>query len=642
MIDTKRFEKNPILKPDPKLPWDAYAVFNGNVVETETGYSLVYRAMSEDVEVNGNHLKLSTIGVASGKTHLDFTEDRHTLIYPQLDFERYGCEDPRVTYMFGKYYIFYTALSMYPFQPAGIRVAVAVSSDLKTIDEKHVLTPFNAKAMTMFPQKVGGKFTFLLTINPDLPPSKICIVQADSLGELLSVDFWKQSIYTFENRALHIEKEEGDHVEVGAAPIETPDGWLLIYSHIKNYFSEKDRQFTIKALLLDRDNPQLVKGYVHQPLLVPEKAYEMNGQIPRVVFPSGALVKEDRLWIYYGGADSVCCAASVDYKHVMKKLVASSVKPPPFTRFENNPILEPNEKVSWAKRAVFNPAAIELDNKIHIVYRAMGDDNTSVMGYATSNDGRTINEVHPEPIYTPREDFEIKKKENGNSGCEDPRLTVIDDRVYMTYTAYDGINIPQVALTSISTRHFAKGRFGHWEDPVIISPPGVEDKDSGIFPEKINGKYVVIHRISPNIIFDYVDSLDFTGETYLRTETIISPRGYSWDAQKIGISGPPIKTEAGWLLIYHGISAHMNVYRVGAMLLDIKDPSKIISRPDDFLIEPEKEYEKVGIVNNVVFPCGAVVRGDELFVYYGGADRVIGGGTFNLPELLNYLLAHAD
>lgn len=305
----------------------------------------------------------------------------------------------------------------------------------------------------------------------------------------------------------------------------------------------------------------------------------------------------------------------------------------PIKRFEGNPIISPLLEHPWESKATFNPAAIYEDGKVHIVYRAMSEDSTSVLGYASSKDGFFIDERLDEPIYVPREEFE-KKSRIENSGCEDPQITKIGDRFYMCYTAYDGRNPPRVALTSIKVSDFLNKNWD-WKEPVLISPPGVDDKDACVFPEKVGDKYIIFHRIHLSITLDIVDNLNFDGTNWTGITKAIPyrPGGY-WDSAKIGIGGPPIKTKDGWLLIYHGISDYDRKYRLGAMLLDLNNPSIVISRPYRPILEPMEKYEMEGQTPNVIFTCGAVVMKGTLFVYYGGADKVIGVATANLDEFL--------
>ncbi|MGD0577048.1 MAG: hypothetical protein ABSA74_03175, partial [Candidatus Staskawiczbacteria bacterium] len=185
----------------------------------------------------------------------------------------------------------------------------------------------------------------------------------------------------------------------------------------------------------------------------------------------------------------------------------------------------------------------------------------------------------------------------------------------------------------IKENDFLKQKW-NFSKSVLISPPGIDDKDACIFPEKINGKYFVIHRIGEDINSAFCDTLDFDGKNWLEGYRWIYPRKGMWDSKRIGIAAPPIKTKAGWVLLYHGISDEDNFYRVGAILLDLKDPTKILSRSDEPIFEPEEIYEKEGIVSNVVFPCGAILQQNKIFIYYGGADKVIGVATIKLNDLL--------
>ena len=177
----------------------------------------------------------------------------------------------------------------------------------------------------------------------------------------------------------------------------------------------------------------------------------------------------------------------------------------------------------WEAKATFNPAAIRLGGRVHLVYRAMSEDNTSVFGYATSADGVHIDYRHPEPIYTPREEFEAKLVPGGNSGCEDPRLTLVGDRIYMFYTAYDGRNPSRVAVTSIAVRDFLARRW-NWARPVVITPPQYDNKDAFLFPEPVDGKYLLVHRLGNCIDYDFSADLRFRGDAWLDEHRWIEPR----------------------------------------------------------------------------------------------------------------------
>ncbi len=318
---------------------------------------------------------------------------------------------------------------------------------------------------------------------------------------------------------------------------------------------------------------------------------------------------------------------------------------------QKNPIIAPRAKNKWEAFNTFNPAAIHEGGKVHIIYRAQGYDYVSSIGLATSKDGIHIDERYDEPIYSPQQlfDFVTKDKKKisyqfmsggGFGGCEDPRVTKIDDRLYMTYVAFDGVTPPRLALTSINIDDFLNRRW-MWEKPVLISPPGIVDKSGCLFPEKIHGKYVFMHRVFPNILIDFVDDLNFDGTKWLKGQYQIKIREKMWDSRKIGAGAPPLKTKDGWLLIYYAVDdKDASKYKVGAMLLDLKNPTKVLHRTNRPILEPDAFYENQGFKPGVAYPCGAVIMNGTLFVYYGGADSVVCVATAPLDAFLNDLKLH--
>ncbi len=386
-------------------------------------------------------------------------------------------------------------------------------------------------------------------------------------------------------------------------------------------------------MLLDLKNPFQIIARTDFPLFTPEEYYEKYGLVNNIVFPSGAIVKNNIIHLYYGAADTTCCLAYIELPTLLEQMLGKEKISIKLVRFKKNPLIAPIKENLWETKATFNPAAIYLNKTVHLVYRAMSEDNTSVFGYATSKDGFNIDYRSKGPIYTPTETFEDKLQPGGNSGTEDPRLVHIDNKLYMFYTAFDGKNPPRVALTWISVQNFLQ-RNWIWSRPVLISPPGLDNKDAAMFPEKINGKYIIIHRSGDDIDLSFHSNLDFDGTSWLEEYRWIGPRKGWWDSVKVGVAAPPVKTNKGWLLLYHGVSED-SIYRVGAILTDLYDPVKIISRTDYPIFEPETLYEKEGLVKNVVFPCGAVLINKKLFVYYGGADKVIGVATIDINKLLN-------
>ena len=317
---------------------------------------------------------------------------------------------------------------------------------------------------------------------------------------------------------------------------------------------------------------------------------------------------------YYGAADTTTCVATASLSKLLKELTTPESKRPVFKRSRKNPLLEPIPEHDWEAKAVFNPAVIARDGHIHLLYRATSPDDTSTLGYAKFSDIDTLESRLSDPVYTPRLPFEHKSTP-GNSGCEDPRITILDGTAYLFYTAVDPAKPPRVALSTISEEDFFAQRFDRFSLPVLISPPGIDDKDACLFPEKINGKYYILHRIQPSIDINSLTSLDFDGSTkFLAHRPFLFPRRGMWDSKKIGINTVPIKTAS-------------------------KHPEKLIGRSRYPIFTPDEPYERIGIVPNVVFPCGACVIGQKLVIYYGGADRVIGVASIRLASLVASLKA---
>jgi len=316
-------------------------------------------------------------------------------------------------------------------------------------------------------------------------------------------------------------------------------------------------------------------------------------------------------------------------------------------RYEKNPILTPIKEHSWESRMVFNCAAVFKDGKIHLIYRATGDEELdgipiSRLGYAIlKDDGVTIEKRYEYPVFEPKEWYEP-------AGCEDPRITEIDGKYYMLYTAYLGKKAPpffEEETTNIAMASTTD--FFNWKRYGLLLPEVIQPEKNGVlFPKKIKGYYVLYYRVHPHIYVAY--SKDIENPQWIGHKAIVGPREGSWDNWKIGAGPPPIETEIGWLFIYHGVDKrgplrreipgkkkkHGFTYRLGVMLIDKENPEKILYRSKNPILEPEMDYEKEGVVPNVVFSCGAVVVEDRLFVYYGGADTVIGVASCRLSELL--------
>jgi predicted GH43/DUF377 family glycosyl hydrolase len=291
------------------------------------------------------------------------------------------------------------------------------------------------------------------------------------------------------------------------------------------------------------------------------------------------------------------------------------------TRYSNKPILSPISKNPWEAAAVFNCGAIYDNGLVHLIYRATdissgGQEGEYInsLGYAVSIDGIHFNRLE-KPVLTNDVPQEAR-------GPEDPRIVKIKDTYYMMYTGFGGRFDGDYRICLATSKNLIT-----WErHGVILDEP---NKDASLFPEKINGRFVMFHRRVPDIWIAYSHDLRHWEDHTIVMKAL--PDSW-WENNKIGISGPPIKTPSGWFLIYHGVSKD-RVYRQGAALLDIKNPAQVIARQSEPILEPELEWELFGHVNNVVFSCGHVVLGNDLYVYYAGADNAIGLARMKLNDI---------
>lgn len=342
----------------------------------------------------------------------------------------------------------------------------------------------------------------------------------------------------------------------------------------------------------------------------------------------------------------------------------------------------------WEAKAVLNPSVVKDKNGIeHMFYRAVAKDGVSSIGYAKIIKGKI--ERFDKPVLFPTESYDIK-------GVEDPRVTKISNIYYMLYTAFNGEDARIAYAVSKNLKD--------WEKKGIISPniPVVEarklvrikkyrdkwkhqeiygahiclwNKDAVLFPEKINGKFVMLHRLLPDIqIVKFKSFSELKNDNFWRKyienlgkdkDKISLYRRYDWESEHIGAGAVPIKTKRGWLLIYHGVELqdkgfllnlfnriYYNVesilgrlenkrlpliYHAGAVLLDLKRPEIEVARLKEPLFSPKHNWEKEGDISDVVFPEGAVVEGDKLKIYYGCSDSRIGLAELSLKKLLRQI-----
>ncbi len=294
-------------------------------------------------------------------------------------------------------------------------------------------------------------------------------------------------------------------------------------------------------------------------------------------------------------------------------------------RYPHNPILARRIGVDWEVGGVFNPAVARYHDKYMMIYRAYGQDKISRLGLAVSTDGVHFTRPDTTPILIPFAD-----DPETLWGVEDPRITALGDTFYLTFTAVTksqhGTGQEYQARVRIAaTRDF--------KTFIMIDPDLSDefDKDAVLFPERIDGKFVMLHRLVPNIqLTTSADMLTWSPDRLLATPTS------AWETDRIGSGPPPIRTPHGWLLFYHGVSREKH-YSMGAMLLDLKQPWRVIGRTLNPLLSPQAKYETCCVVPNVVFGTGLVEKPTEYWLYYGGADDNVSLAMINKSDLLGYL-----
>jgi predicted GH43/DUF377 family glycosyl hydrolase len=326
--------------------------------------------------------------------------------------------------------------------------------------------------------------------------------------------------------------------------------------------------------------------------------------------------------------------------------------------------------LKFENEGVLNPAVMREGDSVHLFYRAVQKGNYSTIGYCKLDGPLSVAERYDKPIMVPEFDYE-------SHGVEDARIVKIDDLFYMTYTGYDGTNARGALAVSNDLKTFEKR--GIIVPPITYSEFVVHaesagkinenyyqnhafyyrkadpekkimlwDKNVVFFPRKINNKLVFLHRIRPGIQIVSVNNIDelskeFWNDYFINLqEHIVLDPVYAHESSYIGSGCPPIETEHGWLLIYHGVeeTLHGMVYSACAALLDLKDPSKEFARLPYVLFSPEYDWELKGEVNNVVFPTGTALFGNTLFIYYGAADTCIACASIDLKALLSELLIY--
>ena len=354
-------------------------------------------------------------------------------------------------------------------------------------------------------------------------------------------------------------------------------------------------------------------------------------------------------------------------KKVIKKLARKAKKitakkaPSLVKKFISNPIIEPAHDSFWESQAVFNPAAVVHDGRVHLFYRALGGDGISRIGHISSQDGINFHGRLPYPVYAAENkeeamshypytsparlvyDTALFASGGGWGGCEDPRAVKIDGRIHLTFNMFNGWDSMRVAFTSLDEKDLTEKRW-NWNKFAYLSRPGDRQKNWVLFPEKIHGKFALFHNLDKGdparVHIAYLDELDmWKAPTQREAPDVhtLPDHVVAWHNRTRSAGAPPIKTKDGWLLFYHAMDKDdPGRYKVGALLLDLKDPTKVLYRANRPVLEPDEWYEndwKPGIV----YVSGAVVKDGTLFLYYGGGDKRIAVAYANFEEFIRKL-----
>ena len=696
----------PVLTPRAELAWASGAVFNPGAWYDGERVHLVFRAVPAGYRrfplpnagpgepAYGFEPYISSLGYATSTDGVHFTWRESPLLAPGEDFDRYGLEDPRITFLEGRYWIVHTVLSTPAFGPGdGVRIGLASTTDFVQVEKHGVIgPPVRDKDAALFPRRIRGKLALLHRIEPDIQ-----IIYFDDWDELLhrSAVRWAEHLADLDEHVALRPARRWERKKIGAGPppIETPEGWLLIYHGV-------DETYTYRAgvALLDLDDPQRTIARARVPILEPELPFEREGDVPNVVFPEGAVVIDGQLHVYYGAADKVIGHAVASLRDVVDFVLEEqrhswtmprvymlpsdrgramrTIETPPPVKVERlhggRPVLEPDPQHPWESRVVLNPAAVlveageELERLMDawqltgpererlrraggacvMIYRAQGAKG-SPAGHAPSSLGLavltpTLELVRrwPEPVIRPDAVFH-------DLGAEDARCTKIGDTYYLFYTGYTTERsrfpsfIGRVHICLATTQDFV-----HWElhGPIPGDVNDVDNKNAALLPEPVDGKWLLLHRpiYGRHPMAIHLAEADRPeGPFHSRGLLMASYRYREFALSWIGAGGPPIALgNRRFLMIYH--QGHMDwdghrEYDLAAALLDFNRPDPVAARLEP-LMRPRGDIEKVGDpelgVDNVLFACANYVWRGDLIIPYAAADSRIFGARIPMSELI--------
>ncbi len=708
----------PLLQPTSSLPWASGAVFNPGAWFDGERVHLLFRAIPEGyrrVETPdaspfegdfGFDGYVSSVGYATSRDGLHFSVHPEPLLRPDTPADRYGVEDPRISRLGDTYYITYTALRHPAFgDEEGVGIGLASTRDFREIARHGMIGPaVRDKDAVLFPRKIGGRVAMLHRIVPDIQ-----IVYFADEEQLCSPGpgFWDDYLRRLDEHVVMRPEVawEGKKIGAGPTPVETPEGWLLLY-----HGADRDHVYRAGLALLDLDDPTRVIARTLDPVMEPETPWEREGDVPNVVFPQGAVVLGETLHVYYGGADRVVGHAHAPLADVVAHVQDEGKKawrmPPIYMHFRGDrdvprtwesqapvvverlnggaPLLEPRAEHPWESRVVLNPAGALLEgdaleqvlaawpvpdadaDKLRriggacaLLYRAQGsafhrrdraghEHYASSLGFALFTPGMEPVYRHPDPAILPDAPFH-------NLGVEDPRIAQVGNEFYLYYTGYTSSMVQggelggRVVLCLATSRNLRDWTF---HGPLPGDLNRYPNKNGALVPEKVDGRWLFLHRpmAGPHpMAMHLAEAQRPEGPFHTRGLLAASYRYDDFALSWVGAAGPPVALGGGrFLTLYHqGHLTHerRRMYNLSAMLLDFNRPDPVVSRIEPLLV-PTGSREQVGDpqlgVDNVVFSCANYVWQNRLVVPYAGADSRIFAARLDVSALVSALEAAAE
>ena len=659
----------PVLAPDPGVAWASGAVFNpGAALGPDGTLRLLVRGVPEGhVRVDVDHADafepafgfdryVSALGLATRTADGTFALAEAPLLAPSSDIDRFGCEDARITRLGGRWWITYTALA----EPAatathGVGIALASTADWTTVERHGRIGPaVRDKDAALFPGLVGGRIAMFHRIAPDVQ----IVFFEDELQMLApGAAFWERALRRLDESVVLRPQQtwEAKKVGMGPPPIETDEGWLVVY-----HAADADHVYRAGVALLDRDDPRRVIARTRRPVLSPELAWETHGDVPNVVFPQGATVEHGVLNLYYGAADSAIGHAQAPLADVLELLREESKTPPmvppvtfdgagdrrrtlgtspvPVERLHGGqPVLEPVAGHAWESAVVLNPAAVlvepgpALDAMMRawalteaqterlgegacvMLYRAQGSDYrrdtpagphvASALGLAVFTPGLDLVYRADTPTIAPEAPFH-------DLGVEDARCTKVGETYYLHYTGYtsdvggEGDGEPlshgaagRVQLCLATTQDFAEWTL-HGPIPGDVNRYG--DKNGALFPEPVGGRWWLWHRpmAGPHPMAMHLASSESPDGPWTSHGCRVASYRFRDQASSwVGAAGPPVALGGGrFLAVYH--QGHVSfegrrLYNLSAMLVEPAAETPVVARAEPILL-PEGDAERLG------------------------------------------------